>query len=90
METINKPTTGVKITPASERIDTRTGIFSRLKTIKLLTWFFDILLNNISEKCIANLYREGNNTMLSILMDNTHIHISITELDKVEVPNDNN
>lgn len=78
----------LKIAPASERIETRTGIFSRLKTIKLLTWFFDILLKNISEKCIANLYREGGNTMLSILMDNTHIHISITELDRKEVVND--
>lgn len=82
MKTNQVNTASVQPVPAPEQVETRTGIFSRLHTIKLLTWFFDILLKNVSEKCIANLYKEGDNTMLSILTNDTHIHIAITQLQK--------
>lgn len=64
------------------QIETRTGIFSELKTRDLIIWFMGFLLSKATDKCIANAYRTGDETVMTLLLKNTHIHISVLTLNE--------
>ena len=60
-------------------VESRTGIFSQTKTIAVVSWFFNFLLKRITSKSRATVVKNGIDTTLTLMMENTSIFITISD-----------
>ncbi len=66
-------------TEVFNEVEHRTGIFNQTKTIAVVSWFFNFILQHITSKCRATIVKDNPETTLTLQLKDVCIFIKISD-----------